>query len=202
MSARPDPSRIDVAGATRAAATPAPAALMTIWGVLLIALLTTPIRPYTAGLWAGGDLLLLGLLGGSIALVSRPAAAAVGIALGMAATVTIQLFILAGQAVYQPVVAAAIDERTWTVAVAGALLVGVGAIALGYVVTRGSVGAIGALRAGRRSRSRRGSSTRRRQGCSSVTSPFQWRPWSPSACSSVVRCSPPPGRRTSHQSTK
>ena len=151
MSARPDPSRSDVAGVTRAAAAPAPAALMTIWGVLLIVLLTTPIRPYTAGLWAAGDLLLLGFLGGSIALVSRPAAAAVGIALGMAAAVTIQLFILAGQAVYQPVVAAAIDERTWTVAVAGALLVGVGAIALGYVVTRGSVGAIGALRAGRRS---------------------------------------------------
>lgn len=140
-----------MAGAARAAAMPAPAALMTIWGVLLIAMLTTPIRPYSAGLWAAGDLLLLGLLGGSIALVSRPAPAAVGIALGMAAAVAIQLFILAGQAVYQPVVAAAIDERRWTVAVAGALLVGVGAIALGYGVIRGSVGAIGALRAGRRS---------------------------------------------------
>ena len=150
-SSRPDPSRIDVAGAARAAALPAPAALMTIWGVLVIVLMTTPIRPYTVGLWAAGDLLLFGFLGGSVALVSRPWAAAIGIALGLAAAVTIQLFVLAGQALYQPVVAAAVDERTWTGAVAGALLVGVGAIALGYVVTRGSAGAVGALRHGGRS---------------------------------------------------
>jgi hypothetical protein len=136
MSAESAPSRIDMAGVARAAVAPAPAALITIWGFLVIVLLTNPIRPYTAGSWAVSDLLLLGILGGAIALVSQPVAAVVGVALGMAAAVTIQLFILAGQAVYQPVVAAAIDERTWTVAAAGALLVGVGAIALGYAVVR------------------------------------------------------------------
>jgi hypothetical protein len=136
-------------GVALAAAAPAPAALLTMWGVLIVVLVTNPIRPYADGVWATGDLISLAIIGGLIGLVSRPVAAAVGIALGTAAAVAIQLFILAGQAPYQPVVVAALEARTWTIAVAGALFVAVGAMALGCAVIRGTVAAGQVLRGNR-----------------------------------------------------
>ncbi|MEA2613468.1 MAG: hypothetical protein QOI52_1427, partial [Chloroflexota bacterium] len=118
---------------------PAPAALLATWGVLVVVLLTEPIRPYTAGVWANVDLLSLAIVGGLIGLIGRPLAAATGIALGVAAAVAIQLFVLAGQAVYQPVVVAALDGRTWTASVAGAIVVGAVAMALGYGLVRAAL---------------------------------------------------------------
>ncbi len=94
--------RFDIGGVALAAGTPAPAAFLTLWGVLIIVFQTNPIRPYTDGVWATGDLLSLAVVGGLIGLVSRPVAAAVGIALGTTAAVVLQLFTLAGQAHYQP----------------------------------------------------------------------------------------------------
>lgn len=120
-------------------AAPAPAALLTLWGVLIIVLLTDPIRPYTDGLWLAGDLLELAVLGAIIGLVSRPMAAGVGIPLGMAAAVALQLYALAGQAEYQPVVVTALTERTWIQAVSGAILTGLSAIGIGWVLACGMV---------------------------------------------------------------
>jgi hypothetical protein len=149
VSTRSQLSWLTAGGVAKAAAAPASAAFLATWGVLLIVLLTNPIRPYTDGAWATGDLISLTLVGGLIGLVSRPVAAAVGIALGVAAAVAIQLFVLAGQAVYQPVVVAALDDRSWTIVVAGALLVGVGTMALGYAVIRAAL-ALGDVLRGRR----------------------------------------------------
>jgi hypothetical protein len=146
----PRPQSWGSAGAiARAAAAPAPAAFVTTWGVLILVLLTNPIRPYTEGVWAIGDLVSLAVVGGLIGLVTRPVAAAVGIGLGLAAAVAIQLFVLAGQAGYQPVVVAALDERTWAESVAGALLAGAGAMGVGYGLTRAAV-ALGEILRGRR----------------------------------------------------
>ncbi len=122
-----------------AAVAPAPAALLATWGVLVVVLLTDPIRPYTGGVWASADLLTLAVVGGLIGLIGRPVAAGIGIALGVAAAVAIQLFVLAGQAVYQPVVVAALDARTWTASVAGAIVVGAVAMALGYALVRAAL---------------------------------------------------------------
>jgi hypothetical protein len=125
---------------------PAPAALLATWGVLVVVLLTEPIRPYTAGVWANADLLSLAIVGGLIGLIGRPLAAATGIALGVAAAVAIQLFVLAGQAVYQPVVVAALDGWTWTASVAGAIVVGAVAMALGYALVRAALALRGIIR--------------------------------------------------------
>lgn len=122
-----------------AAAAPAPAALLTTWAFILVVLLSNPIRPYTDGAWAPGDLLALGLAGALIGVVSRPVAAVIGTALGISAAVVIQLFVLAGQAVYQPVVVSGLREGSWTAGVAGALLLAAGAIALGYAIVRTAV---------------------------------------------------------------
>ena len=130
-----------------AAVAPAPAALLATWGVLVVVLLTEPIRPYTAGVWANADLLSLAVVGGVIGLSGRPlAAAATGIALGVAAAVAIELFVLAGQAVYQPVVVAGLDGRTWTASVAGAIMVGAVAMALGYALVRAALALRGIIR--------------------------------------------------------
>lgn len=113
-----------------------PATLIVFLGLLVIVYLTQPIRPYTNGAWATGDLILIAVLGGVLGLVSRPIHAAVGTIMGLAAAVALQLFVLAGQAHYQAVVAAELSEPEWTTAVVGALFVVLGAIAAGYAVTR------------------------------------------------------------------
>jgi hypothetical protein len=123
-----------------ALAAPAPAALLTFWGVIVLVFKTQPVRPYTDGAWAIGDLISLGVLGGVIGFVSRPIPAAVGTALGLAAAVALQLYVLAGQAVYQAVVVADLTEATWTTSVARALFVAVATMTSGYVVTRVAVG--------------------------------------------------------------
>lgn len=129
---------------------PAPAALLASWGVLMVVLSSEPIRPYTGGVWASVDLLYLVLIGGSIALIGRSFAAAIGIAVGIAAAVAIQLFVLAAQAVYQPIVVAALDARSWTTSVAGAIFAGAVAMALGYVLARATLALRGkVLRRGR-----------------------------------------------------
>ena len=113
----------------------APATLIVFWGLLVIVFLTQPIRPYTNGAWATGDLVVQAGLGGVLGLVSRPIPAAVGTIVGLAAAVALQLFVLAGQAHYQAVVVAELAEPQWTTAIAGAMAVALGAIASGYVVT-------------------------------------------------------------------
>lgn len=120
-------------------AAPAPAALLTLCSVLVMVFVTKPIRPYTDGVWATGELILLAVIGAMVGLVSRPMAAAVGIPLGMAAAVALQLFVLAGQAYWEPAVVSALNEPAWTTAVARAILLAFGAIAIGYVVTRGTL---------------------------------------------------------------
>ena len=118
---------------------PAPAALLATWGVLIVVLSSDPIRLYTGGVWTSADLLYLALVGGSVGLVGRPVAAAIGIAVGIAAAVAIQLFVLAAQAFYQPIVVAALDARSWTASVAGAIVVGAVAMALGYILVRAAL---------------------------------------------------------------
>ncbi len=136
-----------------AVAAPAPAALLGLWGFLIAASLTEPIQPYTDGAWATSNLFVLALVGGLIGLAThRPVVAAVGIALGPAAAVAIQLYVLAGQADYQPTVVASLGEPAWTFAVARALLIAVAAVWAGYVVTRGIV-TVSRIRRGGRSMS-------------------------------------------------
>ena len=125
-------------GASAVAAS-APATLIVFWSVLVGVFLTQPIRPYTDGAWATGDLILQAMLGGVLGLLSRPSPAVAGTSLGLAAAVALQLFVLAGQAEYQAVVAAERSEPTWARATAGALIVACSAIASGYVVTHTAV---------------------------------------------------------------
>lgn len=133
ITRRPRPGPDDLA---RTLIAPAPAAFLAFWGVLIYVFGTQPIRPYTDGAWAPGDLVFLGVLGALIGLVARPLSAAAGITLGMSAAVALQLFVLAGQAHYQAVVVAALTESTWTWATAGALVLSICVLALGSLVTR------------------------------------------------------------------
>ena len=119
-----------------AAIAPAPAAFLTFWGLLIHVFGTQPVRPYTDGAWAPGDLLFLGVLGLVIGLVCRPLSATAGIVLGMAAVVALQLFVLAGQAHYQAVVVAALSEPAWTRATGGALALAIVVLVVGSLVTR------------------------------------------------------------------
>ena len=132
-----------------ALASPAPAALVTLWGVLVISMWAHPARPYTDGAWMTGDLISLLVIGGIVGLLSRPAAAAVGIPLGLAAAVALQLYDLAAVVSYQPVVGSPLTGPEWTPAVAGALLAGFAAIAVGYMLGRGAVVANRIRRGGR-----------------------------------------------------
>lgn len=118
----------------------APATLIVFWGLLVVVFVTQPIRPYTDGAWATGDLILQAGLGGVLGLVSRPIPAAVGTVVGLAAAVALQLFVLAGQAHYQAVVAAGLSEPPWTTVIAGAIAIALGAIASGYLVIRTALG--------------------------------------------------------------
>jgi hypothetical protein len=120
---------------THALIAPAPAALLAFWGMLIYVFGTQPIRPYTDGAWAPGDLTSFVVLGAVIGLVCRPLSAAAGIILGAAAAVALQLFVLAGQAHYQAVVVAALTEPAWTRATTGALALSIGALVLGSLAS-------------------------------------------------------------------
>lgn len=127
--------RSAIARGASAVAAPAPASLIVFWGVLVGVFLTQPIRPYSEGAWATGDLILLAMLGGVLGLLNRPIPVVAGASLGLAAAVSLQLFVLAGQAEYQAVVAADRSEPTWAMATAGALVVAFGGIVSGCAVT-------------------------------------------------------------------
>ena len=118
---------------------PAPAALVTLWGVLAVSILADPARPYTDGAWTTFDLISLRVVGGIVGLLSRPVAAAVGIPLGLAAAVALHLYNLAAVVFYYPQVGSPLTGPEWTPAVAGALLAGLAAIAVGYLLGRGIV---------------------------------------------------------------
>lgn len=118
-----------------ALAPPAPAALVTLWCVLPFG----QVRPYGDGAWLTSDLILLAVVGGIVGLISRPAAAAVGIPLGMSAAIALHLYGLTARVYYQPVVGSPLTGAEWTPAVAGALLAGFAAIVIGYLLGRGVV---------------------------------------------------------------
>jgi hypothetical protein len=120
-----------------ALASPAPAAFVTLWGVLAVSILADPARPYTDGAWTTFDLISLGLVGGIVGLLSRPVAAAVGIPLGLAAAVALHSYNLAAVVFYYPQVGSRLTGPEWTPAVVGALLAGFAAIVVGYLLGRG-----------------------------------------------------------------
>lgn len=120
-----------------ALAPPALAALVTLWCVLPFG----QVRPYEDGAWLTSDLILLAVVGAIVGLLSRPAAAAVGIPLGLSAAIALHLYGLTARVYYQPVVGSPLTGAEWTPAVAGALLAGFAAIVVGYLLGRGVVSA-------------------------------------------------------------
>lgn len=126
---------------------PAPAALATLLGVLLIVFWTAPIRPYTEGVWEPADLIRLFVLALIVGALNPSVAGVVGTVLGATAAMAIQLFVLTEQASWTPAVVAALLEPAWSGRVLGALAIGLATIVAGHLAGT----SLARIRAGRRS---------------------------------------------------
>ena len=114
----------------------APAALVTLWGLLFIVFATKPIRPYASGVWLTADLVMSVLLGVFAGLMSRGLRGFAGIVLGMTGAIALQLFVLTGQASWTPSVATTLSGSSWLPTVATSLGLGLAALVVGYAPIR------------------------------------------------------------------
>jgi hypothetical protein len=123
-----------------AAASPA---TLVQWGVLVLIFFTSPIQPYTDGMWGTVTLACLAGLGALTAVVGRGAPGLVGLIVGFGAAAAIQLFVLGGQAEANIGVVASLSEPPWSERVLTALALGLSLLVVGYLVVAGSRAAIG-----------------------------------------------------------
>ncbi|TFG86221.1 MAG: hypothetical protein E4H17_04355, partial [Gemmatimonadales bacterium] len=112
-----------------------PSALVTLTAVRVLVFATNPVRPYTKGEWAANDLIALVVIGVLAGLVGRRLWGWSGVVLGMTAAVAFQLFVLTGQASWDPSVVSNLQQPRFAPAIALSLVVGLTAITVGYALT-------------------------------------------------------------------